>query len=149
MRSTMASAVRSPMPGMLSTSSKRRARSSCGRSSLISRTISAARCLSSLRNVWLTKRRCRGDVFQPRLLPRDVFFQMLYKGKVIGQRLEPQIGRDRGWLNHRRTGRDDRRVDAVVLGAFEMQPGERLALQRLQPQHHEARLAKIVDDATL
>jgi len=74
---------------------------------------------------------------------------MLYKGKVIGQRLEPQIGRDRGWLNHRRTGRDDRRVDAVVLGAFEMQPGERLALQRLQPQHHEARLAKIVDDATL
>ena len=141
MRMTRAWVVGAPMPGMLSTRSNRRARSACTHNAAVRRFQFGGTAGFQTRDVGGDNPQpplvC--DVLDPGLETGDVVLDLLDERQVIAQFVEARIGRHGvAGIECHRAGSDEDGIQPIVLGAAEVQLGERLDLERLQHDDDEA-----------
>ena len=133
--------MRSPIPGTLSTSSKRRRQvgmaphgadqapelvGPAGPQALDVGDDDVAQALVA-------------DVLEAGLQPGDVRFDLFDEGQLVAERIQARIGRLRLLrLEDMGAGGDQDGIDAVALGAAQVQSGEGADLQRLQHDDREA-----------
>src|SRR3978361_1659995 len=135
-----ARAVRSPIPGMLSTRSSLLARISMGTKALGKVAyLRGLACRQSL-DVAVNKAPKAGliDMFEPGLEARDVLLDLFEEGQISSQIGQSRIRRDPRLFDGGGTGGNQFGIEGIVLGPAQMYPAERLDLDRLQHLHREA-----------
>jgi predicted urease superfamily metal-dependent hydrolase len=78
-------------------------------------------------------------MFEPGLEARNIFLDLLKKGEIFRQFRQSWIGHDARLIDGGRAGRDQRRVERVVLGPSQMHPAKSFNLNRLQHEDDKAR----------
>ena len=90
------------------------------------------------------------DVLEACLQPRDVRFDLFDEGQLVAERIQARIGRLRlPRVEDVGAGGDQDGIDAVALGAPQVQSGEGADLQRLQDDDREAGRLQVPGDAPL
>jgi hypothetical protein len=88
------------------------------------------------------------DMFEPGLQPRNVLLDLLDEGQKVRKLRQALIRRDSWLLHGSRAGRNQCRIERIVLGPPKMQPRKVTHLVRLQDQDGEARSLQMPDHAT-
>jgi hypothetical protein len=78
------------------------------------------------------------DVLEARLEAGDILLGLLDAGELVGERFAARVWLERGGVELGGAGGDEGGIDAVILGAAQVQPGEGFDLQRLQEENGEA-----------
>jgi Homeodomain-like domain len=77
-----------------------------------------------------------GDMFETGFEAGDILFELLDEGELVGQGFQAAIDLTLDWIERCGAGGDEGRIDGIVLGAAQVQPGEGFDLHGLK---HEDR----------
>ena len=89
------------------------------------------------------------DVLEPGLEARDILLDLLDEGQMVRQVRQSRVRLDPRPLDRRRTGRDQGRIERVVLGPPQVHAGKGANLDRLQHQNGKVRRPQMRDHAAL
>src|SRR5436190_3744089 len=87
------------------------------------------------------------DMLEPGREPRDVFFDLLDEGQVVGELRQALVRLDARLIDGESAGGDENRIERIILGPAQVHTRIGPDLDRLQDQDGDALLPQMSDNA--